>query len=79
MLADPYWSQPSDYYGGESYKQMVTKAYENQSDNLPVTENDAEADTIISSELEKYVAGSQDMDTTIQTIGKLLRQKLNLK
>ena len=79
LLADPYWSQPSDYYGGESYKQMVTKAYQNQSSNLPVTENDAEADTIISSELEKYVAGSQDMDTTLANVGKLLRQKLNLK
>ena len=78
LLADPYWSQPSDYYGGESYKQMVTLSYENQSDNLPVTENDAEADTIISSELEKYVAGSQDMDTTIANIGKLLRQNLGL-
>ena len=78
LLADPYWSQPSDYYGGESYKQMVTLSYENQSDNLPVTENDAEADSIISSELEKYVAGSQDMDTTISNIGTLLRQKLGL-
>lgn len=78
LLADPYWSQPSDYYGGESYKQMVTLSYDNQSDNLPVTENDAEADNIISSELEKYVAGSQDMDTTIANIGKLLRQTLGL-
>lgn len=79
MLADPYWSEPSDYYGGQSYKQMVTKSYENQSDNLPVTENDAEADNIISAELEKYVAGAQDMETTISNIGDQLRQKLNLK
>ena len=79
MLADPYWSQPSDYYGGQSYKQMVTKSYENQSDNLPVTENDAEADNIISAELEKYVAGAQDMETTLSNIGDQLRQKLNLK
>ena len=78
LLEDPYWSQPSDYYGGQSYKQMVTKSYENQSPNLPVTENDAEADTIISAELEKYVAGAQDMETTIANIGTQLRQKLNM-
>lgn len=57
---------------------MVTKSYENQSPNLPVTENDAEADTIISAELEKYVAGAQDMETTITNIGEQLRQKLNM-
>lgn len=78
LLADPYWSQPSDYYGGQSYKEMVTLSYANQSPNLLVTENDAEADNIISSELEKYVAGAQDMEATISNIGSLLRQKLNL-
>ena len=29
-------------------------------------------------ELEKYVAGAQDMETTITNIGEQLRQKLNM-
>lgn len=78
LLEDPYWTATSDYYGGESYRQMVTKSFENPSQNLPVSENDAEADAIISNELELYVAGGQDMDTTIKKIGDELRQRLNL-
>ncbi|AEC02574.1 ABC transporter substrate-binding protein [Parasphaerochaeta coccoides] len=79
MLADPYWSEPSAYYGGESYKKQVTASFLNPSENLTVTENDAEADVIISSELEKYVAGAQDIETTIKSIGQQLRMRLNLK
>ncbi|MFA7126696.1 MAG: ABC transporter substrate-binding protein [Bacilli bacterium] len=79
MLADPYWSTSSDFYGGQSYKQMVTKSFENPSSNLAVTQNDAEADVVISAELEKYVAGAQSMDFTIKEIGSKLRSRLNLK
>ena len=77
--ADPYWTEASDFYGGQSYRQMVTKSFENPSANLPVNLNDAEADTIISSEMEKWVAGSQDMETTITAIGRELRTRLNLQ
>ena len=41
--------------------------------------NDAEADSIISSEIEKWVAGSQDMEATISAIGEQLRIRLNLQ
>ncbi|MCI6378372.1 MAG: ABC transporter substrate-binding protein [Clostridiales bacterium] len=79
LQADPYWTEASDFYGGQSYRQMVTKSFENPSANLPVNLNDAEADTIISSEMEKWVAGSQDMETTITAIGRELRTRLNLQ
>ena len=79
LQADPYWVETSEFYGGTSYRQMVTKAFENPSANLPVGLNDAEADTIIASEMEKWVAGAQDMEQTITAIGNELRTKLNLK
>lgn len=79
LLDDPYWSEASDYYGGQSYRRMVTESFENPSPNLLVCENDSEADTIISNELEKYVAGAQDMDATIANIGKELRSQLKLE
>ena len=79
LQADPYWTEASDFYGGQSYRQMVTKSFENPSENLPVNLNDAEADTIISSEMEKWVAGAQDMETTIEAIGRELRTRLNLQ
>lgn len=78
LLSDPFWQEPSDFYGGQSYRQQVTASFNNPSENLIVTENDAEADSIISNELEKYVAGGQDIDATIQNIGNLLRQNLNM-
>ena len=79
LQADPYWTEASDFYGGQSYRQMVTKSFENPSENLPVNLNDAEADTIISSEMEKWVSGAQDMETTIEAIGRELRTRLNLQ
>ncbi|MFR5788270.1 MAG: hypothetical protein ACLUHE_14975 [Christensenellales bacterium] len=53
LQADPYWLEASDFYGGQSYRQMVTASFENPSANLEVNLNDAEADSIISSEIEK--------------------------
>ena len=58
---------------------MVTASFENSSANLEVNLNDAEADSIISSEIEKWVAGSQDMEATISAIGEQLRIRLNLQ
>ncbi len=58
---------------------MVTASFENPSANLEVNLNDAEADSIISSEIEKWVAGSQDMEATISAIGEQLRIRLNLQ
>ena len=78
MLKDPFWNETSEFYGGQSYRAMVTKAFENQSANLLVTQNDAEADGIISNELEIYVAGGQDIETTITNIGVNLRRQLNM-
>ncbi len=43
------------------------------SQNLRVTEKDAEADQIISAEIEKWVAGSQTMDEAIANMGQQLR------
>ena len=79
LQADPYWLEASDFYGGQSYRQMVTASFENPSANLEVNLNDAEADSIISSEIEKWVAGSQDMEATISAIGEQLRIRLNLQ
>lgn len=79
LQADPYWLEASDFYGGESYRQMVTASFENPSANLEVNLNDAEADSIISSEIEKWVAGAQDMEATIAAIGEQLRVRLNLQ
>jgi multiple sugar transport system substrate-binding protein len=41
-----------------------------------VTTADAEADTIISDELEKFVANAQTMDQAIANMGKVLREKI---
>ena len=41
-----------------------------------VTPQDAEADTIISAELEKYVAGDQSMDDAIANMQKNLEAKI---
>lgn len=76
MLADPFWEEPSEYYGGQSFRKAEGECLNNGSPNLVVTSKDAQADEIISAELEKYVAGNQTMDQTIATIDENLKAKL---
>ena len=57
-------------------REMEGKGLENSSKNLVVTPQDAEADTIISAELEKYVAGDQSMDDAIANMQKNLEAKI---
>ncbi len=76
MLAEPFWQEPDPYYGGQSFRQMEGQGLENVSQNLRVTTKDAEADTIISAELEKFVAGAQTMDEAIANMAKNLRDKI---
>ncbi len=76
MLEDPFWKEPSEYYGGMSFREMEGKCLSNGADNLVVTPQDAEADEIISAELEKYVAGNQSMDDAIANMDKNLKAKI---
>ena len=41
-----------------------------------VTPNDAEADNIISAEIEKYVAGEQTMDQAISNMDRELKARI---
>ena len=76
MLEDPFWKEPSDFYGGQSFREMEGKGLENSSQNLVVTPEDSEADTIISAELEKYVAGDQTMDEAIANMQANLESRI---
>ena len=76
MLDEPFWKQPDPYYGGQSFKQTEGLGLRNVSLNMRVTTADAEADTLISAELEKFVANAQTMDQAIANMGKVLRDKI---
>ncbi len=76
MLEEAFWKEPDPYYGGESFKQMEGLGLRNVSKNMRVTTADAEADTIISAELEKFVANAQTMDQAIANMGSVLREKI---
>jgi multiple sugar transport system substrate-binding protein len=76
LLADPFWQEPSPFYGGQSFREMEGVGLQNVSENLRVTEADAEADEIISAELEKWIAGSQTMDEAIANMGAQLRERI---
>lgn len=76
LLADEFWKAPSPFYGGQSFREMEGKALENGATNLRITTSDAEADLIISAELEKFIAGAQSMDEAIANMGKNLRAKI---
>ncbi len=76
LLEDPFWQEPTPFYGGQSFRAAEAAGLENVSQNLIVTEKDAEADTIISAELEAYVAGNQSMDEAIANMGRLLRERI---
>ena len=47
-----FWKEPSYFYGGQSFRQMEGEALGNSAQNLVVTPQDAEADEIITAELE---------------------------
>lgn len=76
MLEDDFWKEPSEFYGGMSFREMEGKCLENGSRNLVVTPQDAEADEIISAELENYVAGNQTMEEAIANMDKNLKAKI---
>lgn len=76
LLEDEFWKEPEPFYGGQSFREMEGKGLENPSQNLRVTEKDAEADQIISAEIEKWVAGSQTMDEAIANMGQQLRDRI---
>ncbi len=76
MLQDEFWKEPSDYYDGQSFREMEGKCLENGSPNLVVTPQDAEADGIISAEIENYVAGNQTIDEAIANIDANLKAKI---
>lgn len=76
MLEDEFWKEPSDYYGGQSFREWEALTLQNGSANLIVTPQDAEGDTIISAEIEKYVAGSQTMEQAIANMGANLKAKI---
>ncbi|WP_024347325.1 ABC transporter substrate-binding protein [Lacrimispora indolis] len=76
MLQDDFWKEPSSFYGGMSFREMEGKCLENGATNLIVTPQDAEADGIISAELENYVAGNQTMDQAIANMDKNLKAKI---
>ena len=76
MLEDPFWKEPSDFYGGMSFREMEGACLANGAANLVVTPQDAEADEIISAEIEKYVAGNQSMSDAIANMDKNLKSKI---
>ena len=76
MLEDEFWKEPSDYYGGQSFREWEALTLQNGSANLIATPQDAEGDTIISAEIEKYVAGSQTMEQAIANMDANLKAKI---
>jgi multiple sugar transport system substrate-binding protein len=76
MLKDPFWKEPSPYYDGQSYRFKEGESLSNPSTNLRVTTDDAEADQLISAELEKFLAGDQSMEQAIANMGKNIRSKI---
>ena len=76
VLSDPFWSEPSTFYGGQSFRKAESDGLANPSKNMRVTASDAEADTIISAEIEKYVAGEQTMDQAIANMDKELKLRI---
>lgn len=76
MLEDEFWKEPSDYYGGQSFREWEALTLQNGSANLIITPQDAEGDTIISAEIEKYVAGSQTMEQAIANMDANLKAKI---
>ncbi len=76
MLADPFWQEPSDFYGGASFRKAEGEGLANSSANMTVTAKDGEADSIISAEIEKYVAGEQTMEQAIANMDNELKTRI---
>jgi multiple sugar transport system substrate-binding protein len=76
LLAHPFWQASSEFYGGQSFRKAEGDGLNNPSPNMPVTASDAEADIIISAELEKYVAGEQSMDQAIANMDRELKMRI---
>ncbi|GHV60435.1 ABC transporter substrate-binding protein [Spirochaetia bacterium] len=76
LLADPFWQAASTFYGGQSFRKAEGDGLNNPSVNMPVTASDAEADAVISAEIEKYVAGEQTMDQAIANMDRELKLRI---
>ena len=77
LLADSYWKEPCEFLRPDSpFREIEGLGLVNPSTNMRVTKDDAEADLIISAELEKYIAGDQTMEQAIANMGKNLRVKI---
>ena len=76
LLEDPYWKEPTPFYGTQSFREMEGTGLIDAAENMRVTVDDAEADLIISAELEKYIAGDQTMDEAITNMGTNLRSRI---
>lgn len=75
-LEDEFWQQGDEFYGGQSLMKAETDGLVNASAPLRVNENDALADSVISPEIEKYLAGEQSMDEAISNAAEQLRMKI---
>lgn len=76
MLADPFWQETAEFYGNTSFRQAEGEGLNNPSTNMTVTIKDAEADTIISAEIERYVAGEQTMEQAIANMDTELKNRI---
>lgn len=76
MLERPFWKEPADFYGGQSFREAEGVALVDAAPNMRVTTDDAEADVLISNELEKYIAGAQTMDQAIENMGNSIRSAI---
>lgn len=76
MLDQPFWKEASEYYGGQSFREAEANGLKNPSKNLVVTPQDAEADVIISAEVESFIAGDQTMEQAVANMQKNLEAKI---
>ncbi len=76
VLADPFWQEPSPFYGGQSFRQAESQGLSNPSANMTVTPQDNEADSVISAEIERYVAGEQTMEQAIANMQRQLTLRI---
>lgn len=75
-LQNDFWREPSDFYGGVSFRRMEGECLENGVTSMTVTPQDTGIDEIISSEPESYMAGNQTMEQATTNIGKNLKAEI---
>lgn len=75
-LEDEFWQKGDEFYGGQSLMKAETDGLVNASAPLRVSEYDALADSVISPEIEKYLAGEQTMDEAITNAAEQLRMQI---